>query len=190
MNGGGIWAATPLSKHLLQEQLGTPISFYENLDEFNRALTLGQNTWFLREEQDAFSLKIRERDITLPKPVKLASFFGFLDRVSQTYSLGMYVFDPVQRTLSPIAQDSKAVSVFLREKESQLLLAFLETPDGFLTRESLLEAVWGVSPDALIETRTLESHIYQLRQKLESNAREPKILLSQEGGYRLVFQSL
>ena len=186
MKGGGIWAETQTSRHLLQQQLGQGVCFYEDLETFRKACSEEKNSWFLREEAEVFCLKIRSRETTLPKPLKLVSLYGLLDRVSQTYVLGCYVFDPMQRTLSSRKQEPEEISISLREKESQLLLALLEAPQYFVSRDDLLEIVWGVSPEALIETRTLESHIYQLRQKLEPQAREPQILVSKDGGYQLV----
>ncbi len=73
----------------------------------------------------------------------------------------------------------------LTEKEVALLKALADAPQGYLTRDALLEEIWGYRPDAGIETHTLETHIYRLRQKIEKDPANPKILLTDETGYRL-----
>ncbi len=51
-------------------------------------------------------------------------------------------------------------------------------------RETLLAEVWGYS--AGVTTHTVESHMYRLRQKIESDPSDPKILMTKPGGYQLV----
>ena len=50
-------------------------------------------------------------------------------------------------------------------------------------REILLHEVRGYNP--AVTTHTLETHIYRLRQKLETNPANPTLLLTEQGGYRL-----
>jgi DNA-binding response OmpR family regulator len=53
-----------------------------------------------------------------------------------------------------------------------------------MTRESLLEAVWGDS--AYRDPRTIDVHIRHLREKIEENPQSPRLLLTVRGvGYRV-----
>lgn len=71
----------------------------------------------------------------------------------------------------------------LTEKEVAILV-FLHKSDGqSVTREALLSHVWDYADG--VETHTLETHIYRLRQKIEKDPANPKILLTQEDGYRI-----
>ncbi len=72
----------------------------------------------------------------------------------------------------------------LSARELQLLAYFHAHPGEVLSRDRLLNAVWGVH--YLGTTRTLDQHIAQLRKKIERNADEPAVILTVHGvGYRL-----
>ena len=72
--------------------------------------------------------------------------------------------------------------ILLTEKENDLLAALAEAYPTPLGKEQLLEQVWNYKPD--IETHTLESHIYGLRQKLGANA--DNLIKSTPLGYTLI----
>ncbi|MDR1965769.1 MAG: response regulator transcription factor [Synergistaceae bacterium] len=74
--------------------------------------------------------------------------------------------------------------VSLTPKETELLRYFAANPGRVLSRETLLEAVWGIDPDCDITTRSVDQHIARLRQKLEPNPSEPRIIRTAHGaGY-------
>ena len=56
--------------------------------------------------------------------------------------------------------------------------------DRPVSREVLLDEVWGYN--AGVTTHTLETHIYRLRQKIEPEPTNARILITEPGGYRLV----
>ena len=73
----------------------------------------------------------------------------------------------------------------LPPKEFELLEAFLRRKGRLLTRDFLIEEVWG--PDYYGDTRTLDVHVKRLRQKVETDPHEPAHLLTVRGlGYRFV----
>ena len=75
-------------------------------------------------------------------------------------------------------------SVELTSKEFELLRALIEGKGRVLTREVLLDRVWGYERATEIETRTVDLHISQLRKKLKQVAR--RILTVKNAGYRFV----
>ena len=71
----------------------------------------------------------------------------------------------------------------LTEKETNIL-KFLYRSGDTVPRETLLHEVWGYNP--AVTTHTLETHIYRLRQKIESSPGQAQILITESGGYRLM----
>jgi two-component system, OmpR family, alkaline phosphatase synthesis response regulator PhoP len=71
----------------------------------------------------------------------------------------------------------------LSAREFQLLKHFIEHRGSTLTREELLNEVWGYN--AMPSTRTVDVHVAWLRQKVEPNPRHPQFILTVHGvGYR------
>lgn len=76
------------------------------------------------------------------------------------------------------------VWVHLRPKEARLLELFARAPGRVLSREHILEHVWG--PDHVGDPRTVDVHVRWLRAKLEPHPHAPVCLLTVRGvGYRL-----
>ncbi len=71
----------------------------------------------------------------------------------------------------------------LTEKEREILLALYQAGKEGLDRNTLLSRVWQYVDG--VETHTLETHIYRLRQKIERDPSKPEILLTAENGYSL-----
>ena len=75
--------------------------------------------------------------------------------------------------------------VALTPSEYNLLVYFLKNPDRVLTREAILADVWGF--ESAPTTRTVDSHVVKLRQKLEPDANAPRHFVTVHGvGYRFV----
>jgi DNA-binding response OmpR family regulator len=69
--------------------------------------------------------------------------------------------------------------------EFELLTFFLHNVDRPLTRDMILNTVWGF--EAYPNTRTVDAHVVRLRQKLEASPNAPRHLLTIHGlGYRFV----
>ncbi len=91
--------------------------------------------------------------------------------------IGPYDFHPSAKLL--VDGEHK---IRLTEKETDIL-RYLKSASGIVPRQTLLGEVWGYGP--LVATHTLETHIYRLRKKIEKDPGEARILLTEEGGYRL-----
>jgi len=75
--------------------------------------------------------------------------------------------------------------VELTAKEFGLLRYFIAKPNERLTRQMLLEQVWGYN--GVMNTRTVDFHVAQLRQKLEANPKNPRHILTVfRSGYKFV----
>jgi DNA-binding response OmpR family regulator len=75
--------------------------------------------------------------------------------------------------------------VELTDKESALLLRLCRASGAAVARRVLLEEVWGYAA-AAVDTHTIETHVYRLRQKIEADPAKPSLLLTVPGGmYRL-----
>jgi len=71
----------------------------------------------------------------------------------------------------------------LSAKELLLLRFFHRHPNRVLSRDELLNAVWGI--DYFGTTRTLDQHIARLRKKIEPNPKQPRVITTVHGvGYR------
>jgi len=79
----------------------------------------------------------------------------------------------------------KGEELKLTPAEYNLLCYFLHNPDRPLTRDMILNSVWGY--EFFPNTRTVDAHVVKLRQKLEPDASSPRHFLTVHGvGYRFV----
>jgi DNA-binding response OmpR family regulator len=96
------------------------------------------------------------------------------------FTIGPYTFRPS----SKILLNPKGNKVRLTEKETSILRYLFRAGQKPVSRETLLQEVWGYNSG--VTTHTLETHIYRLRQKIEKDAAVPIILVTDSRGYRLV----
>ncbi len=95
------------------------------------------------------------------------------------FTIGPYQFRPSAKVL--IAGDSRKIR--LTEKETAILKYLYRAGNQMITRETLLNEVWGYN--AAVTTHTLETHVYRLRQKIETDPSNADILVTATGGYQL-----
>ncbi len=100
------------------------------------------------------------------------------EEAAQGVAAGPLRIDPVQHRAS---WDGHPLD--LKPKEFELLLFFARHPQAVLSRDVLLERVWGY--DYPVDTRTVDVHIRWLREKIEPEPSRPVHLLTVRGlGYR------
>jgi two-component system alkaline phosphatase synthesis response regulator PhoP len=103
-----------------------------------------------------------------------------LPKEQDTYSFGDVVVN-----LRGYQVHRRGKTVDFSSKEFELLKYFLCHPGETMSRDRLLDEVWGY--DHYPTTRTVDAHIVRLRQKLEPNPEEPQFFLTVHGiGYRFV----
>ena len=96
-----------------------------------------------------------------------------------TFKIGPYEFRPSMKTM--ITETDRKVR--LTEKETNILKYLYRAGGKPVARDELLNEVWGYN--ANVRTHTLETHIYRLRQKIEQDPSNARLLLTETGGYRL-----
>jgi DNA-binding response OmpR family regulator len=95
------------------------------------------------------------------------------------FAVGPYTFHPAAKLLI----DQASNKIRLTEKETAILRHLYRAGRRAVSREALLRDVWGYN--AAVTTHTLETHIYRLRQKVEIDAANPTILVTEGSGYKL-----
>jgi DNA-binding response OmpR family regulator len=96
------------------------------------------------------------------------------------FTIGPYSFQPAAKLL----EASDGGKVRLTDKETSILKYLYRQGPKTITRDVLLKEVWGYNNR--VTTHTLETHIYRLRQKIERDPSNARLLVTEEGGYRLV----
>ena len=124
----------------------------------------------------------------IAKPFRLAELLArvraqlriFENSEDATFNIGPFVFRPSAKQLSEPATNRR---IRLTEKEAAILKYLYRAGRRPVARQVLLNEVWGYN--AAVTTHTLETHIYRLRQKIEANPSNARLLLTESGGYRL-----
>ncbi|MCD6518622.1 MAG: response regulator transcription factor [Anaerolineae bacterium] len=97
----------------------------------------------------------------------------------QPLSVGELTLDPMKRTLTV-----RGKLVELTPTEFDLLRAMMAAPGRVFTRQQLLEASQGMAYEGY--ERTIDTHIKNLRKKIERDPRHPEYLLTVHGiGYKI-----
>ena len=97
-----------------------------------------------------------------------------------TFTVGPYTFKPGQKLLTL----ENGQKIRLTEKEAAIIRYLYRADQKVVTRDVLLEEVWGYNSG--VTTHTLETHVYRLRQKIERDPSNAEILVTENGGYKIV----
>ena len=114
----------------------------------------------------------------------LARIEAHLRRVPATpHPVEGYAFGDLRVDFRKAEALRDGVALDLSAREFQLLRYFVEHRGATLTREELLNEVWGYN--SMPSTRTVDVHVAWLRQKIEPNSRHPQFILTVHGmGYK------
>ena len=105
----------------------------------------------------------------LEKPFKLITLLNYLDNInnsepannSNKYLMDHIIYSPSKKTISNLETNC---TEHLTEKENNLLIYLYNKKNEEILKQDLLTKIWGFSEK--INTHTLETHIYRLKQKL------------------------
>ena len=130
-------------------------------------------------------------DDYLTKPFDMGELLARMEAILRRAPEGkptiadVYVFGNVRVDFRRAEVTRAGQPVDLTAREYQLLRHFIEHREATVSRDELLDEVWGY--DAMPVTRTVDVHVGLLRQKLEANPRYPQYFLTVHGlGYKFV----
>ena len=124
----------------------------------------------------------------IAKPFRLAELLArlraqlriFENSEDAVFTIGPYMFRPSAKLLEEVNRKRR---IRLTEKEAAILKFLYRSGTRPVARQILLNEVWGYN--AAVMTHTLETHIYRLRQKIEPDPGNARLLVTEAGGYRL-----
>jgi DNA-binding response OmpR family regulator len=139
------------------------------------------------ESNEVRSLDVGANDY-VAKPFKLAVLLArlraqlriFENSEDAVFTIGPYTFQPAAKLLQEPVKNRR---IRLTGKETTILKFLYRAGTQAVARRVLLNEVWGYN--AAVTTHTLETHIYRLRQKIEPDSANARLLVTEGGGYRL-----
>lgn len=121
-----------------------------------------------------------------PKVVRLGKLLDDITRTSKQQNeqtlimFGGNTLDPAHAKF----KNTEGHIITLTEKEVEILAHLHKNKPNAISKETLLNVVWNYAGG--VETHTLETHIYRLRQKIEPDPANPQILITTESGYTVI----
>ncbi len=147
----------------------------------------------VREEADSLTIQNAQLPpVSLARPLRMHQVRRILERqalhihpVSEHIMLGAHLRLHIHRR--QICRISGESLSDLTEKETELLAYLHQAGENGAEREELLAELWKYHPDA--ETRTVDSHLYRLRQKLAELPEDESVeIIVQQGHYVLIIK--
>jgi DNA-binding response OmpR family regulator len=140
------------------------------------------------EEQDVVRGLESGANDYIAKPFRLGELLArlraqlriFENSEDAVFNIGPYTFRPSAKLLQEPLRNRR---IRLTEKEAAILKFLYRAGTKPVARQILLNEVWGYN--AAVTTHTLETHIYRLRQKIEPDPSNARLLVTEGGGYRL-----
>lgn len=126
-------------------------------------------------------------DDYVTKPFEAAELLArvevLLRRVPLHAGQGCHEFGSIRVDVRQNEVTRNGKPVYLTAREFQLLRYLIERPGMTIPREELLRSVWGYNADMF--TRTVDTHIFSLRHKIEADQKSPELILTVAGvGYK------
>ena len=143
----------------------------------------GRLSFLIRAAESASPIRAGHEYVLGERPLRVGSVLDAVEAVLLKNSGAALEYGPFV-----LLSDRKCLRMGKREfeltdRETDIMAMLIRAGDAGCGRESMLEAIWNYRPD--LDTHTVETHIYRLRQKIEDNPASPAHLLTTEKGYRL-----
>lgn len=146
------------------------------------------------KSQDVDKIDAYSHGVTdyITKPFNMDVLVAMIDNkvrffVPKNSNKDVHVFGDTEHhpQIHSLIRDGKKIELTILE--NRILLHFLQNMGKEITREELMEVVWGYSSN--VNTRTLDMHVVRLRKKIEINPDKPTYLQTVRGlGYKFVDQ--
>ena len=144
----------------------------------------------VQQKSDADLTYIHEflMDEVIFKPFKVSTLIRHVyelinrsrDIPKQDNQFGSYTFIPDEKLLAHLDEHKQ---IRLTEKETEILQKLAAVKGKVVSRNTLLEEVWGYK--AGVDSHTLETHMYRLRRKIEESGGQGPVLVTAANGYKI-----
>lgn len=148
-----------------------------------------QPQYYLRQAGNSITLHdAQEIEIKIfSLPLRLGQLYSLLHKLQKQEYLHKKTA-PIQYGRYRLVPDELSFykgdqCVKLTDKEYEILRYLFDHHDVKVTRSHMLENIWGYQAE--LETHTLETHLYRLRQKIEDDPSVPTLLITDDEGYYL-----
>ena len=126
--------------------------------------------------------------VCIQRPFKIIMLLECIRRLLSKYDFSSEVIIPLGNIQffpgSKFIKVENGQKVNLTEKETNILKYLCQSKDQIVSREVLLNEVWGHT--ASLSTHTLETYIYRLRQKISAKLNGKELIITKKGGYQLL----
>ena len=146
---------------------------------------------FTGEVEDFLELEDQNIDrllVCIQRPFKIIMLLECIRRLLSKYDFSSEVIIPLGNIQffpgSKFIKMENGQQVNLTEKETNILKYLCQSKDRIVSREVLLNEVWGHTTS--LTTHTLETYIYRLRQKISAKLNGKELIITKKGGYQLM----
>ena len=126
--------------------------------------------------------------LCIQRPFKVITLLECIRRLLSKYDYSSEVIIPLGNSRffpgSKFIKMENGQKVNLTEKETNILKYLCQSKDKIVSREVLLNEVWGHRTS--LTTHTLETYIYRLRQKISAKLNGKELIITKKGGYQLL----
>ena len=132
-------------------------------------------------------INLPDRDVGLVKPFRFLEMANIFYKFYSEFSAGSY-YEVKRGRLNfyfsdkLLSYDGKK-SVYLTDKESDIMMALMNNKFEGINKELLLYDVWGFNKN--ISTHTFETHLYRLRKKIKDNLISGELIINENSNYFL-----